>query len=719
MHARHRSPGNGYRSNSMGMGLGASRISPDNSSRGHGFYNSEYRSFNNRGFGRGRGQFKSYQPPPQPPPRKGDIWMEAGRLAAEYLVSKGMLSQSALSGKWQNASFKKQGEDYPDFRQQEELTQEGRAPVHSRVGGGSSDSGFGRRRYNDDFPSRNYVKGRRRGEHYPRHSGSEWGREYGRGASVSDRTRVSPDMEGENDITSGHYEEPQIGDDFGDAMQKSGSSEVGLEREEAAEMGSVQQKYNYMDEKGSRATSFSDEKDESNEQPSNVADDFQDIGTEDEVKGSSDSYETEQQINPARLSMQHSAVENDHPGNNGSDLLALCKFAKVPTRIRSALTSRVPKSDQIPSNEGGSVSDTGHFRGSVLMVEDGSDDVPNADDVLQNTNRDSNCPGSEISKALPIQPAKDVSGSDTVYGAERGKCVRSQSFPDRIFLHENEKEQSSALTSFRRSSSVKEQGEKRASDGSDLNEAPKKQREWLPSLVTGADGNLPRSGSRENITSSHEERASPDQPEIVAASQDNFLNSYQFPKSGGEPSVTYAQEKQFFPNSFKICDLNLMEASDASDNHRSDPVSLYPNTMATEKAVKVVDVGLSISNANVTGEYTGTTSDSKDIEIIDLENDSTLDAKAYENSRRRMDAPFTGTEGLSSQGQNPEDVADVQIDNLMFSEFLTNFSNCNAVTEDINPIQNEMGLHNGEATLGDDDSIYMSLGEIPLSMPDF
>ncbi|KAJ6967268.1 hypothetical protein NC652_004734 [Populus alba x Populus x berolinensis] len=49
-------------SGAMGVGVGASRISPDTSARGHGFYNSEHRSFNNRGFGRGQGHSRSFSP---------------------------------------------------------------------------------------------------------------------------------------------------------------------------------------------------------------------------------------------------------------------------------------------------------------------------------------------------------------------------------------------------------------------------------------------------------------------------------------------------------------------------------------------------------------------------------------------------------------------------------------------------------------------------------
>ena len=56
------------------------------------------------------------------------------------------------------------------------------------------------------------------------------------------------------------------------------------------------------------------------------------------------------------------------------------------------------------------------------------------------------------------------------------------------------------------------------------------------------------------------------------------------------------------------------------------------------------------------------------------------------------------TEGFPNHSQNVGNVTDVQdnYDGLMLSEFLNNFPNCTSVPENINPLQNEMGLDNGE-----------------------
>ncbi|EEF36722.1 uncharacterized protein At4g26450 [Ricinus communis] len=707
MHARHRSPGNGYRSNSMGMGFGASRISPDNSARGRGFYNSEYRSFNNRGFGRAMGQPKSFQPPPQPPPRKGDILMEAGRLAAEYLVSKGLLPQSALSasGKWQNGNSKKQvGDDYL----QEELNQDGRTSAHSRLGSGASDSGIGKRRYSDDFNLRNHVKGRRRGEYYNRSYNSEWGgREYGRSGSWLDRNRVSPDMEGEGDTISGHYDEQQAGEDVSEGLQKSGLSGSVPDNEEAADMESFAE-YTNSDEMGSKASSLHTGKDEAVGEPGQVSDDLTNLNSgSEEMKDNNFKHETEKQIAPEDLATQQCSVEGDILDKHESDLLTFCNFAKVPTKIRSALTYKVPKVDQVPNAEERNVSD-GAQKGSEITVQDGTLDFATADQ-LPNTN-DLKSADPEIS--ISVQSAEDVGESGHAYGAGQVKCLRSQSFPDRAFMHDGEQQSSQGVLGFGRSISVKERGEKRVAEDGDMNEATKKPREWFASFNT-ANKHLHLSSPSQNQDSS-QEKASPIQKVTVAVTQHSLVNSHQFPKTVGEPCNEYAQEKQLFPNSFKICDLNLMEASDLNDSHSNDPVLIHPSITVSKKEAAQVDIDLSISNCNLTDGYPRYANNGKNIEVIDLENDSTPEVKAFDLSQRKETA-FTGPEGFPSRAQSVGDIADVH-DNYdgLISEFLTTFSNT-SVTEDISPLQSEMGLHNGEGTLGDDDSIYMSLGEIPLS----
>ncbi|XWS51645.1 hypothetical protein CRYUN_Cryun11dG0001300 [Craigia yunnanensis] len=586
MHARHRSPGNGYWSSSMGMGLAASRISPETSGRGHGFYNSEYRNFK-RGFGPGQSHPKSFQPH-QPTPRKcTDIFMEAGRLAAENLVSQGLLPPSVLPAKWQNGSLKKRMSDYQDYRSQEgdnlHLPLDGRTSALARLENATSDLGLGRRRYLDDYNStgsRNLSKGRRKEGSYRSYS-SNWGREYGRSGSWSDRIRASPDLEIDEDNDSGHHEEPQVGKDVGNELQKPVSSEFAPKSEEL-DNSEIDDRYNLQDEVGSKTSSSGAGKDlklETDGELLKGSDCSTNFSTEvGELKDGSNNVETEEEGTMKDLSYQHSSTEDDPLGNTSADLLALCKLAKVPTKTRSSLTWKNLKADSVSINEQESISDIGTPNGPQVLLEDNSLGGSSGD-MLLNKSQDSKCPDSELSKDLSVHSFRDVGDLDNIYGVEQGKCSRSQFFPNRALLHDNEQEFVQGMSGLQRSSSmvlVKERGEKRGLEWSDLREDVKKPREWLQpvtnkvELLPFSDFSDKKGGSVEG-TATHSEKVGLTVDKEI---QDSLVSNSQFPDGDGESSVNYAQENQLFPNAFKICDLNLMEASDINENHNNNSILL-------------------------------------------------------------------------------------------------------------------------------------------------
>lgn len=627
MHARHRSPGNGYRSSSMGMGIATSRVSPETLGRGHSFYNSEYRNFK-RGFGRGQSHPKSFQPHP-PTPRKGgpDIFMEAGRLAAEYLVSQGLLPHSVLPVKWQNGSLKKQMGDFQDYRSQEgdslHLPPDSRTSALARLGNATSDLGLGRRRYLDEYNStgsRNIYKGRRKEGSY-RSSSSDWGRDYGRSASWSDRTRASPDFEIDEDNVSGHHEEQRVGN----GSQKPISSEFAPKSEEF-DNSEVDDKHNPQDELGSKATSSGAGRDQMLE-----TDGSKNFRTEvGELKDGSNNIKTEEEGTMKDLSCPHSSTKDDPLGKTSEDLLALCKFAKIPTKTRSSLTLKNLKADSVS---------TGTPNGPQVLLEDNSLGGSSGDTLL-NKSQDSKCsPDSELSKNLPVNSFGDVGDLDHIYDVEHGKCSRSQSFPDRALLHDMEKELVQGMPGLQRSSSmvvVEERGEKRGLEWSDLREGAKRPREWLQPVTTQVEL-LPFSDFGDKKGASVEGTASPSK-KVGATSdkeiQDNLVTTAQFPGGDGESGVNYAQEKQLFPNAFKICDLNLMEASDINENHHNDQIIMYSNASETKNGAATIDIDLSMSS-NHSGGGNVHTSNCKEIEVIDLENDSTQEDKAVDNMERK------------------------------------------------------------------------------------
>lgn len=128
MHTRQRTPGEGLRVNSFGVGQPSVRSGPD-----FGWRNiSQSSDFKSSGRGVGRGL-------PKPPSiaRKADIMMEAGRLAAEYLVSQGLLPPNSLVHKGQNGNIARLPKECPEVRVREKelLANENGSPSSSRYVG--------------------------------------------------------------------------------------------------------------------------------------------------------------------------------------------------------------------------------------------------------------------------------------------------------------------------------------------------------------------------------------------------------------------------------------------------------------------------------------------------------------------------------------------------------------------------------------------------------
>ncbi|KAK1296389.1 hypothetical protein QJS10_CPB15g01264 [Acorus calamus] len=123
-------------------------------------------------------------------------------------------------------------------------------------------------------------------------------------------------------------------------------------------------------------------------------------------------------------------------------------------------------------------------------------------------------------------------------------------------------------------------------------------------------------------------------------------------------------KQQHLCASFKICDLNLMDGPEITEVPDNDPV-----VEGEKKAL--LDVGLSI--------------------------------------------------GGNSSGNNSGNSGDKVIEDgygLTIPEFLGNDTNCSSIQTDINNLQSGMILHGGQVISNVDDSIYTSLGELPLNYMD-
>ncbi|KAK4804068.1 hypothetical protein SAY86_003885 [Trapa natans] len=644
MHPRHRSPGNGYRSNSMGMSM-SSRISPENSGRGHGFYNLEYRSFN-RNYGRSQSQPKHFHPSPSPPLSqplgKSDVFIEAGKLAAEYLVSRGILPPGALTSKWQNGNLK----DLQEYKSHDtnagyniQFPVDGRASGPFRLQDSGSDPGPVRRRHSDGYGSsefRNYAKGKKRGGPFRGYK-SERGRDYGRNSSWSDRSK---DANREYDL--GNHEEQLVAQNNNTLVKKS-SKEIlkGDERGGAQEPESKEHE--------SRVTSYGAEK--------NIRDETDGgdgpLNKREERRDSKETIKIEEDKDVIGEQTNKEMISEELPDNKSSekrlvtDLQNLCKFANMPTKTRSLRGSRLSKEDTI--------SDVGTSHVSDVLIED---------------------------KAVDVS-VNNLSGTrDLEFENSKVEVAENINLVDRSLVLEGNCELN------------EKRGEKRLFEENNTNEDCKRVKEWLPSGVSDVvDG--PSIEDKLLTVDYHHQQSTKCSPQTSQIGKGS-----------------YAQEKQLFPSSFKICDLNLMEASDVNETHDKDPIFMYPPISDFKKEV---DIDLSISNSSMTSQHAKRVNDiHREIEVIDLDEDSTPEDRGFDIIERKPDITFTSLDGYSTNPvQNPTDIPDSQDGyGLMISELLaTEFAGCPSVPE-MNPLDN-MDLNSGAGPLGDDDSIYMSLGEIP------
>ncbi|KAK7322404.1 hypothetical protein VNO77_25783 [Canavalia gladiata] len=692
-----------------------------------GFYASEYRH-RDVGFGRGH------------PGRRGgggngggDIFVEAGRLAAEYLVSQGLLPPNVLSLKWQNHSggFKKQTGDVP--------TEGGRTSALARLGStvGAAADGGRRKLGFDEFGPKG---GRRRGS-FGRSNGLDWGREYRRNGSWSDRLKGAMEIK-DDDVDGGGVSVRQLDEDqqhqlqqdggsgsVDSALQKSNSNEFVARSEDGNDFSAETDKDHrvsgeLLDSKQSGSDDAGKDVCDMDVELAKGSNDLDNVGAGvKEVKDGAGDDDNEKSSVSKNLSAQSSDQENSSSSGVVTDLLSLCKGVKVPTKTRSSIMRKNLKARPLENNgdESTNDDDVGSFQGPEVLAENESVKVSSSGDLLtEKTTYDLVVHlDPDVAEVEPIHAAENVKELDTACKVEEVQSIGSQSGQDKCYMHDKNEEASATLEEYGSCSSLaEERGEKRVADADDAREDNKRLREWLPSLVPKTEYFM----HREPI----EVKESPGGDEIshidkvtMTSDQESLMSSSQFSEGGDRPFLQCTEEKPSLPSSFRTCDLNLIEASEVHENHVDHPVLIYPPAVSEPKKAVPIDIDLTMSHPSVSGKFSTHSSSGKEIEVIDLENDSIQEEKSIHNMDRKTETMFPGLEGFSNHAQNAADMHDVQDGyGLMISELLgSDFTNCSSVPGEINSVHDEMDLHNGTEALGEDDSIYMSLGELSFLRP--
>ncbi|GAB2258450.1 hypothetical protein Droror1_Dr00014610 [Drosera rotundifolia] len=677
MYSRHRSgssAGNGsYRSNGVGVGVAAGiGISPDaaaaaSSSTIRNYGRAPYPSDFNRNFNRpvGRGSPKSTSQPNPPltslPSKGADLLIEAGRLALDYLVFHGILSADLLLPTKTPNQSRYANTSLSDLHDRSPPTEE--IPVSSFDAAGSRT-----RQFPDDYGSRTPVRDSSSPLSSRSHAVEEnkWNELDGPLSNKTNAISIQ-DMEPDTDNDSA-LQHPKDGNgEFGISMSKTAKlvSDVdgphGLRVEET-------EKDQHQPTGDVSATNLCSVSNFAIKAGDGIAQD----SDEHDALFVYDSSESNIPGDPggATGDLQCREAANTQ-GNNHLDLLKLCNPCNVPTKTRSSLLNKELKMDIFFT---GSNAYGGAYRSSL---------------------------GSDDHSAVPAKVVTDVARLASPPTSEPEICIDIQPSLEEIAIHEQGSQKpTSQLASL--SSMMGNNGGKRVFEDDSPMEGSKKAKGWSSVMAKQDRLNsvVRQSGSMEW--------------------KDSSLGDSLLKKCLADPSAEGAEEKQLLTGSFKICDLNLLGSSDVSEVH-GDSTLMYPSIPIQQEEV-TVETDLSISNNSSSHNGYPKSGAAKDIELIDLEDDSLPEGGTFKNSTTPMQAELKGSASFQDHAQILSESAHTQDGQdgygLMISELIgTDIQECSSVQlhPNLSPSHNDMNLHHGEGLLNDDDQIFMSLGEISLS----
>ncbi|CAA6661565.1 unnamed protein product [Spirodela intermedia] len=709
MQGKHRNPGD----RSGPGGVGASQAGYRSFGRGGGYRRS----------GRGKASLYAVRPPPPLPQRRTDVMLEAGRLAAEYLVAKGLLPASSLP--LQTASVR----SWPNGEGGE-------------IGRTSALARLGRRRFDEEdvgFEPRNHKGrgGRRRhGNGSYSRQGSDWGRENGRSGGWADswpeRARVIRMPCTRN---RGFYEAVE-GDDsdrrpvFEDSGRGGGEAARAMATDELSLVSKSESTDESESEPESRKLAMTaDQAIEAEESLKRMPDDAGvsdlEIAEAEKVKDSVDVSacgETDKK-NGLQVEAEDAAAppcpatedkQADNCGEAGINLLSLCGFAKVPTKPRSLVPNRnlkldkalsideVEKIDGEASGEGELGAKPERIPGLSPQNDAVTEQSPCsgelASEVSESTtlndstcelSRSSNVQVREISRSLSARLEDNSLGHDLMSSME-GRCTRSVSLPKMSYFAHQQQERSQSQNSFQLSTKLFDTG----IDG--LPEHLKREGLKRPRECSQADKSLHSpTAKRLELLPDHEMGG--------ALEEEQLNNGDSLPTAVADSVNKLENEGQLESSSFKICDLNLVGAPDAN-NIPDDPV---PDHIASTSAPPLSENDLPMDFGLLIGKRCNIT-------VIDLE-DSPLQIIACDTSKTEIDDPeYRNLENLLNHAVHNVDLPEIPDGyDLTISEFLGNdMAGCSSVQGDISNLQAGIPFHGAEGIPGVEDSLYVTYGEI-------
>ncbi|KAG0464613.1 hypothetical protein HPP92_018777 [Vanilla planifolia] len=605
---------------------------------------------------------------PHPSPRKFDILMEAGRLAAEYLVSRGVIPQEVLCGKYPNGSppgFERQVRDIPP-------PSEGRTSALSRLGHRLGDDGrFGSRR-----------RGRlwKRVGPYSRIYDTDSGRESAKSRNWMERGR------GDSSIAE---EEKEFASSFrwnrsGGVEIKGSALKISADEQPTPSESISEKNYELADDTMSKASSSCTKKDQQLEPASSSttkvdqqhdADEGSSLVVDETKMSVSEMVDEVRSERSDKLERQpveenddniSCAVDGDAEMKDCKDLLKLCCFTKVPTKPRSSVPNRSPKIEQ-------------------RCVAEGSTPI----EVV----------GREEVKKLHC----NENISSEMCSPEDHSLHSDKSIEEALDLHHESFHRS--LNSGALESSLIERND-----------------DVIKSIIQETKISNESSPFRVSDEFEHSEstlmkkvKQDVDMDEIDGEG----LDSAAFIQKDKEESAVLVGDEMQQQNSgsFRICDLNLSGSPDASEIPVGPSIDHFTSAHRIEMHAGVSpernmstrnDTEDACNNSQLLGH-------AKVVQVINLE-DSHEEVNSFDPSKQKNDISYSSLELVLKQATHSDDLHAIQDGyNLEFSEFLgSDISGCPSAHEGLNNLQPGLGLHGAEGYSGVDDHIYVSLEEIPI-----
>ncbi|EAY94162.1 hypothetical protein OsI_15937 [Oryza sativa Indica Group] len=572
-----------------------------------------------RGGAYSRGYKQLYAPPQQqPPPQdKHEVLMEAGRLAAEYLVAKGVLPPASLQrrgvggGGWVQLPPPPPPPPPPQGTLAFYGAQNGRRRLDDDDDGNPnprSRRNRGGENNNDDSSSSYNGRGKRKFGAYSRHS--DWGRDKGRSRGNSDSRSYDDE---DDDGPPGYRRERRGGGRFDDA----GSSMSGVAASKTEAMGESE-----LEDTGSKVGSSSNFR--------------KDVDPPQEVEGVDKLNKINEESNPSNSEVVEQMTNGESTSNNASCIV-------IDEEQTKAKYLPVPSDDK--------VSDEKPDDSSVLN-EKIEDDETLAEKAEDDKTSDERVPDGG---AVRFQTEETQIGTDDLRG--------QKNIEQHYAVHESREEN------------------------------------MLPPKV-GVQQQVEEGMQIYNVDTPPQ-----DEDLIASADKEKVAGVALLPSIKAEAVVAKEEDKFGQSSSFKICDLNLVGSPEVAEL-RNDPglgqfstagCSMEPQNQQQEFR----NTGNSADDTNMHAQIP---LHNKVVQVIDLEDDSPIEAGACDTSKAKE-------ENMANPAVTTDVLPGIQDGyNFAISDYLGADIPCYQPMQ--TDLPNGMSLSDSEGITVMDDSIYGSLSDI-------